>query len=53
MKEVTPIPFGLDGWVYRADPYDRRRVPHRHEELEMNLVLRPSIVAPARHFHPL
>ncbi len=28
--------------MYRSDPFDNRRVPHRHEELEMNLVLRGS-----------
>jgi AraC-like DNA-binding protein len=42
MKEVMPIAPDLDGWAYRADPFDQRRVPHRHEELEMNLVLRGS-----------
>jgi AraC-like DNA-binding protein len=37
-----PIAPALDGWAYRSDPFDNRRVPHRHEELEMNLVLHGS-----------
>ncbi|HEV3312488.1 MAG TPA: helix-turn-helix transcriptional regulator [Chloroflexota bacterium] len=39
MKEELPIASGLDGWAYRAGHFDKRRIPHRHEELEMNLVL--------------
>jgi AraC-like DNA-binding protein len=39
MKEAMPIAPGLDGWAYRAGHIDDRRVPHRHEELEMNLVV--------------
>ena len=37
-----PISPDLEGRVYRADPFDQRRVPHRHEELEMNLILQGS-----------
>ena len=37
--EDLPIELERDGWLYRAGHIDKRRVPHRHEELEMNLVL--------------
>jgi len=40
MKQVLPVAPGHDGLVFIADPLDQRRVPHRHEELEMNLVRR-------------
>jgi AraC-like DNA-binding protein len=42
MKQALPIAPGHDGLVFVADPLDQRRMPHCHEELEMNLVRRGS-----------
>ena len=38
MKVTLPVAPGHDGLVFIADPLDQRRMPHCHDELEMNLI---------------